>query len=215
MKILLVGVGGVGEAMAMIARPRPWIEQLILADYNLERVKEVQSKLGDGRRFPIEKVDATYKEQIEALASRYKVDLIMNACDPLFNVSIFEAAFDYGCNYMDMAMTLSEPHPTDPFTRCGVKLGDYQFDRARQWEQKGLLALVGLGVEPGMADVFARYAQDYLFDEIDEIVFTSPSCAEGFRRIYGEVLPKGKKITVQGRVTASEKLFATSSSDGI
>ena len=52
-------------------------------------------------------------------------------------------------------------------------------------------------------------------DEIDEIVFTSPSCAEGFRRIYGEILPHGKKITVQGRVTASEKLFATSSSDGI
>jgi saccharopine dehydrogenase-like NADP-dependent oxidoreductase len=26
-----------------------------------------------------------------------------------------------------------------------------------------------MGVEPGMSDVFARYAQDYLFDEIDEI----------------------------------------------
>jgi saccharopine dehydrogenase-like NADP-dependent oxidoreductase len=48
-------------------------------------------------------------------------------------------------------------------------LGDYQFERAEKWEKKGLLALVGLGVEPGMADVFARYAQDHLFDEIEEI----------------------------------------------
>jgi saccharopine dehydrogenase-like NADP-dependent oxidoreductase len=70
---------------------------------------------------------------------------------------------------MDMAMTLSAPHPEDPFNKCGVKLGDYQFERAKLWEAKGILCLVGLGVEPGMADVFARYAQDHLFDEIEEI----------------------------------------------
>ncbi|MFZ0532424.1 MAG: saccharopine dehydrogenase NADP-binding domain-containing protein, partial [Anaerolineales bacterium] len=152
MKVLLVGVGGVGEAMAMIAKPHPWVEQLVLADYNLVRAKEVQSKLGDEKRFPVTKVDAKHMEQIVALADKYKVNMIMNACDPIFNVPIFEAAFSYGCNYMDMAMTLSAPHPTDPFNKCGIKLGDYQFERTKQWEQKGILALVGLGVEPGMAD---------------------------------------------------------------
>jgi saccharopine dehydrogenase-like NADP-dependent oxidoreductase len=169
MKILLVGVGGVGEAMAMITKSHPWVELLVLADYNINRAKEVQAKLKDDNRFPAEKVDARYKEQIIGLAAKYQVDLIMNACEPSFNIPIFEAAFSYGCNYMDMAMTLSEPHPTDPFNKCGIKLGDYQFARAKQWEEKGLLAFVGLGVEPGMADVFARYAQDYLFDEIDEV----------------------------------------------
>ncbi len=169
MKVLLVGVGGVGEAIAMIAKPHPWVEQIVLADYNLDRSKEVQAKLGNNRRFPVEKVDANKQEQVEALAKKYAVDLIMNACDPSFNKPIFEAAYSSGCNYMDMAMTLSEPHPTDPFHQCGVKLGDYQFERSKIWEKKGLLALVGLGVEPGMADIFARYAQDYLFDEIDEI----------------------------------------------
>jgi saccharopine dehydrogenase (NAD+, L-lysine-forming) len=169
MKILLVGVGGVGEAMSVIAKSRQWVEQIVLADYNLSRAKEVQAKLGDNNRFPVEKVDAKYREQVIDLAKKYDVDLIMNACDPIYNVPIFEAAYDFGCNYMDMAMTLSEPHPTDPFNQCGIKLGDYQFDRSKQWEQKGLLALVGLGVEPGMANVFARYAQDHLFDEIQEI----------------------------------------------
>jgi len=169
MKVLLVGVGGVGEAIAAIAEPRKWIEQIVLADYNLERAHEVQEKLGNKKRFPIEKVDANHQDQIINLAKKYQVDLIMNACDPSFNKPIFEAAFNYGSTYMDMAMTLSEPHPTDPFNKCGIKLGDYQFKRAKQWEEKGLFALVGLGVEPGMADVFARYAQDYLFDEIEEI----------------------------------------------
>jgi saccharopine dehydrogenase-like NADP-dependent oxidoreductase len=103
------------------------------------------------------------------MARKYQVDLIMNACDPSFNVPIFDAAFDAGCNYMDMAMTLSEPHPSDPFHQTGVKLGDYQFERAKQWKDKGILALLGLGVEPGMADVFAKYAATHLFDEIDEI----------------------------------------------
>jgi saccharopine dehydrogenase-like NADP-dependent oxidoreductase len=169
MKVLLVGVGGVGEAIAIMAKRHVWVEQIVLADYNLHRAKEVQSKLGDNDRFPAEKVNAKKQNQVEELIKKYHVDLVMNACDPQFNESIFEAAFSQGCNYMDMAMTLSKPDPVEPFSKCGVKLGDYQFARSKQWEKKGLLALVGLGVEPGMADIFARYAQDHLFDEVQEI----------------------------------------------
>ncbi len=169
MKVLLVGVGGVGEAIAQIAKPRPWLEQMVLADYNLERAREIQAKLGDDRRFPVEFIDASKQGEIENLARKYGVDVIMNAVDPIFNKQIFDAAYNVGATYLDMAMTLSEPHPTDPFNQSGVKLGDYQFDRSADWENKGLLALVGIGVEPGMADVFARYAQDHLFDEIEEI----------------------------------------------
>ncbi len=169
MKVLLVGVGGVGEAIAMIARERAWVETVVLADYDLQRAREVQQKLGDPIRFPVEKVDAGNQAMVEELARKHHVDLIMNAVDPLFNKQIFDAAFAAGVHYMDMAMTLSEPHPSDPFHKPGIKLGDYQFERSAEWEKKGLLAVVGLGVEPGMADVFARYAQDHLFDEIDEI----------------------------------------------
>jgi len=169
MKVLLVGVGGVGEAMAVIARRSPWIEKIVLADYRFERAKEVQAKLGDADRFPVEHVDARKKDQVEALARNHRVDLVMNACDPVYNVPIFEAAYSYGSIYMDMAMTLSEPHATQPYQLTGVKLGDYQFARSEVWEEKRLLALVGMGVEPGMSDIFARYAQECLFDEIDEI----------------------------------------------
>lgn len=169
MRVLLVGVGGVGEAIAAIAKPRKWMELMVLADYSINRAEEVQKKLGDATRFPVEFIDASKQESIEALAKKYQVDLIMNSVDPLFNKQIFDAAYNVGAKYMDMAMTLSEPHPTDPYNKTGIKLGDYQFDKAREWEQKNLLALVGFGVEPGMADVFARYASDHLFDEIDEI----------------------------------------------
>ena len=169
MKILLIGVGGVGEAIAVMASPQSWLEQMVLADYNRGRVTEVQEKLGDAQRFPAEWVDASRQELIEELARKYGVDLIMNACDPVYNMPIFNAAFNVGCNYLDMAMSLSEPHPEDPFHKTGVMLGDQQFAQAEAWQKKGILALVGMGVEPGMADIFARYAQDHLFDEIDEI----------------------------------------------
>jgi saccharopine dehydrogenase-like NADP-dependent oxidoreductase len=142
---------------------------MVLADYNIKRAEEVQKKLGDTVRFPVEFIDASRQDDIEALARKYKVDLIMNAVDPIFNQQIFDAAYASGVHYIDMAMTLSEPHPDDPFHQTGIKLGDYQFGKAADWEKRGLLALVGMGVEPGMADVFARYAQDHLFDEIDEI----------------------------------------------
>lgn len=183
MRVLLVGVGGVGEAIAAIAKPREWIELMVLADYNVQRAAEVQKKLGDDNRFPVEFIDAGSQADIEALAKKHQVDLIMNSVDPIFNKQIFDAAYNVGVNYMDMAMTLSEPHPTDPFNMVGVKLGDYQFAKAKDWEQKGLLALVGFGVEPGMADVFARYAADHLFDEIDEIGIRDGSSlvVEGYR----------------------------------
>ncbi len=169
MKVLLVGVGGVGEAIAAIAKPRAWLTQMVLADYNIKRAEEVQKKLGDNDRFPVEFIDASKQESIEELAKKYNVDLIMNSVDPIYNKQIFDAAYNVGVKYMDMAMTLSEPHPTDPFNKTGIKLGDYQFDKAKDWEKKNLLALVGFGVEPGMADVFARYAADHLFDEIEEL----------------------------------------------
>ncbi len=169
MRVLLVGVGGVGEAIAVVAKDLPWIEQIVLADYNRERVREVAQKLNRPDKFPEEWIDASDRQLIVDMARKYHVDLIHNAVDPVFNEAIFDAAFEYGCTYMDMAMTLSMPHPEDPYHRCGVKLGDYQFERAEQWEKKGLLAVVGMGVEPGLADVFARYAEKHLFDEIEEI----------------------------------------------
>lgn len=173
MRIMLLGVGAVGEAYAVLAQKGDpngeWLEQLVLADFDLNRAKEVQAKLGDPVRFPAERVDVTQKEQIVALARKYNVDLIMNACAQVFNVPIFEGAYEAGCNYMDMAMTLSEMNSEDPFNKVGVMLGDYQFARHQAWKERGLLALVAMGVDPGMSQVFARYAEKHLFDRIDEI----------------------------------------------
>ena len=159
MKVLLVGTGGVGESIAILAKDRPWLEHMVLADYNLPRAQEVQDKLGASQHFPVEFLDASVPSQIAALAKDYQVDLIMNAVDPMFNEQVFDVAFELGLQYMDMAMN----------SDCGLNLGRYQFERSPSWENKGLLALVGMGVEPGISDVFAAYAAKHLFDSIEEI----------------------------------------------
>jgi saccharopine dehydrogenase-like NADP-dependent oxidoreductase len=169
MKVLLVGVGGVGEAIAVLARGKPWLDRMVLADIDERRALEVRSKLGDETRFPVERLDASSREAVAAMARRYEVDLIMNAVEPRFDMPIFLAALEVGATYIDMAMSLSARHPTDPYRTPGVKLGDEQFARTSEWEERGQLALLGMGVEPGLADVFAAYAARHLFDTIDEI----------------------------------------------
>ncbi len=168
MRILVVGTGGVGSAFAQIAKRRSFFEHCALADYDRARPQQVVEQLDDGR-FDAHAIDASRREAVVALIRETRADAVLNSVDPLFNVPIFDACFESGVTYLDMAMTLSEPHPTNPYEEVGVKLGDYQFERAEAWAEKGLLALVGIGVEPGAADVFARYAADELFSEIHEV----------------------------------------------
>jgi len=158
MKVLLVGVGGVGEATAVMANTRPWLEKMVLADYRLDRAKTVQTKLGDSERFPVEQLDAGNVDHIIRTARNHQVELILNAVNVDFVPPLFEAAYQAGCTYMDMAMN-----------GLGAKMGKDEFAAHDKWVEKGLLAIRGTGADPGMSDVFARYACDYLFDEIEEI----------------------------------------------
>jgi saccharopine dehydrogenase (NAD+, L-lysine-forming) len=165
-RILLVGAGGVGAALAAIAARRDFFEQLVVTDHDLARAEKAAST--DPRFLPAQ-VDAASAESVAALVREHRITHVMNAVDPRFVMPVFGGAYDGGAHYLDMAMSLSKPHPEAPYSRVGVKLGDEQFARAPEWEAAGRLALCGIGVEPGLSDVFARYAADHLFDEIDEL----------------------------------------------
>ena len=168
MKIVVVGAGGVGAAAAAIAQRRDFFDRIIVADLDLDRSNTVVAGLDDGR-FAAGRIDASDVAGLVALLRDAGADAVLNATDPRFNPQIFAAAFEARCTYLDMAATLSEPHPERPYSESGVKLGDLQFAAHEEWSAAGLLALVGIGVEPGLADVFARHAADELFDELDEV----------------------------------------------
>ncbi|MDP4502707.1 saccharopine dehydrogenase family protein [Nonomuraea turcica] len=170
MRILLVGAGGVGTAITRIAARRPFFDHMVVADYDLPRAKAAVAALGEqATRFTPVRIDAADSAAVAALLNEHECDVLLNATDPRFVLPLFEAALAAGADYLDMAMSMSSPHPERPYEEVGVKLGDEQFAREEEWAGKGRLALVGMGVEPGLADVFARYAADELFDEIEEI----------------------------------------------
>jgi saccharopine dehydrogenase (NAD+, L-lysine-forming) len=168
MRVLVVGAGGVGAAFAAIAQRREVFDQVVMADVALERAVAAAERLGESDRFLAERVDASSRAELIELIGRVKPDAVLNACDPRFNEPIFEAAFEARVTYLDMAMTLSHPHPERPYELPGEMLGDRQLAKHEEWEHAGVLALVGIGVEPGLSDIFARYAADELFSQITE-----------------------------------------------
>ena len=173
MRIVVVGSGGVGDAVARIAAGRSFFELMVVADQDLARAERTVTAAAGrdvvGGRFVAAQVDASSAAAVTELAREHGATHVLNAVDPRFVMPVFEGTFAAGAHYLDMAMSLSEPHPDKPYELPGVKLGDRQLAQDRQWREAGRLALVGMGVEPGLSDVFARYAADHLFSEIDEL----------------------------------------------
>ncbi len=167
MRVLVVGAGGVGSAFAHIAARRGNFERVVIADYDGDRAHKAAQSAAD--HFSGVQLDASDESSITELLRTESCDAVLNAVDPRFVMPIYRAALAAGVTYLDMAMSLSHPHPEEPYSKTGVKLGDEQFELAPQWEERGLLALAGMGVEPGLSDVFARHAADELFSSIDEL----------------------------------------------
>ena len=114
MRVLVVGAGGVGAAIARAAAETEVLERVVVTDLDHSRASAAVERCADAR-FAAQALDASNPAAITELAHHERVDVVVNACDPRLNPSIFSAAFDAGCHYLDMAMTLSEPHPERPY----------------------------------------------------------------------------------------------------
>ncbi len=170
MRVLLVGAGGVGEAAAVLAGERGFLERLVVGDIAGHRAAQVAERArGAGTAAEGVTLDAGDSAAVAELALQEKVDVIFNACDPRFVPAIFDAAMAAGTDYLDMAMSLSIPDSERPYEQVGQILGAQQFAAHEIFAERGRLALVGCGVEPGLSDVFARYASDHLFSSMDEV----------------------------------------------
>ncbi len=168
MRVLAIGAGGVGTSAALIAARRGFFEHWVAADFDVTRAQAVVARVDDAR-FTAAALNASDADAVAGLCRMHRITHVLNAVDPRFVMPIFNGALAAGADYLDTAMSLSRPHPLHPYSEVGVKLGDEQFEREQAWIDSGRLALCGIGVEPGLADVFARYAADHLFSEIDEI----------------------------------------------
>lgn len=159
-----------GESIVKILKERDpkgsWLKKVILADWDLEKAEKAAERLGDPDRFSAARVDARKKEEIVSLARSGGADFIMDAAAPFVTNTIFDAALDADCDYMNMG-TWSVPLEEGLGYR--ELMADYNWSRHEDWKKRGRIAVIGLGIDPGVVDVFARFAEKHLFDQIEEI----------------------------------------------
>ena len=175
MRMMLVGAGAVGESMLKILKCRDptgaWRSYVVVGDYDLSRAEAVAGLLADDR-FSAVQINATDKEQMKSLIREHKIDFVMDAAPPFASNYIFDAAYEAGANYANMgtwSVPMEEPayglgienSYTEPMTK-------YNFDRHEQWKEKGQMAVICLGIDPGVVNVFAKYAATHLFDVMTE-----------------------------------------------
>src|SRR4051812_46881929 len=121
MRILVVGAGGVGAAIAAIAARRDYFDRMVLADVDVGRAETAIQELTRAERFAAAAVDASDAAPVAPPARESGAASTPTAGAPRLTPPIFKGAFAAGCNYVDMAMHLSQPHPERPHEEVGVK----------------------------------------------------------------------------------------------
>lgn len=189
MRMLLVGAGAVGESIARILQKRDpkgnWLEYMLVCDYNearaeevVEHVKEAAVSSGStveeaARRFVPHFINGKDTPMMVSLIREYGIDFVMDAVDPYCSNFIFNAAYEAGAKYGNMgtwSVPMDEPafglgienSYTEPMTK-------YNFDRHEQWKAAGNMAVICMGIDPGVVNVFARYLADHEFDTLEEL----------------------------------------------
>src|ERR1700736_5263141 len=95
MRILLVGAGGVGTAIARIAARRGFAE-LVVADYDLARAQRAA-----GEASAAIQLDARDAGAVAAAVTAHGCAVLLNATDPRFVMPLFRAALAAGADYLD------------------------------------------------------------------------------------------------------------------
>jgi saccharopine dehydrogenase (NAD+, L-lysine forming) len=167
MRILLLGAEGAGAALCAIASRREYFDAVVVADPEPCRAEDAVATADD--RFSAVGFAPSRAEDVAELVRDQRITHVLNLTDPDAVMPIFEGAFAGGADYLDVAMSRSQPHPTSPYEKSGVKLGDDQFAHDGEWIDAGRLAVVGVGSAPGLTDVLARFAANQLFSRIDEL----------------------------------------------
>ncbi len=125
-----------------------------------EAIKEaIRAKYG--REIETAQVDADNTAELARLIARFSPDLVLNLALPYQDLHIMDACLETGTDYVDTANY--EPPDEAHFEYS------WQWAYEERFRQKGIMALLGSGFDPGVTNVFTAYAQKHLFDEIDHL----------------------------------------------
>lgn len=155
--VLIIGAGGVGAVVAHKCASVPEFSKIILASRTIEKCQKISKAIG-GQRVLVDQVDADDTKQVIALFKKHKPQLVINVALPYQDLTIMDACLETGVHYLDTANY--EPRDVAKFEYS------WQWAYRERFKERGLMALLGCGFDPGVTGVFTAYAQKHHFDKM-------------------------------------------------
>ncbi len=161
-RIMIIGAGGVATVAAHKCAQAPEVfREILVASRTFPKCEAMQRDIRQryGRDIQAAKVDADNVAELTALISSFRPDLVLNLALPYQDLHIMDACLATAVNYMDTANY--EPPDEAHFEYS------WQWAYQERFKEKGIMAVLGSGFDPGVTNVYAAYAQKHLFDEIN------------------------------------------------
>jgi len=159
-RVLIIGAGGVGQVVTHKCAQVPEVfTEICLASRTVSKCEKIAAQLK--RPIRTEKLDADNVAETVALIKSFKPDLVINVALPYQDLAIMDACLETGVDYLDTA----NYEPPDEAKFCY----GWQWEYQERFKEKGIMALLGSGFDPGVTNVFTAYAAKHHFDEIHEL----------------------------------------------
>ncbi|MDR0467959.1 MAG: saccharopine dehydrogenase family protein [Campylobacteraceae bacterium] len=162
--ILIIGAGGVSRvATTKCAMNSDIFENIVLASRTKSKCDEIASDIKRMYKIDIKtaRVDADNVDELVALINDVKPKVVLNLALPYQDLTIMDACIKTKVDYID---TANYEHPD-----CAKFEYKLQWARDDEFKKAKIMGLLGSGFDPGVTNVFCAYAQQYLFDEINEV----------------------------------------------
>ena len=159
-KVLIIGAGGVGRVVAhKCAQASDVFQEITLASRTLAKCDAIAAELK--RPIGTAQVDADDTARLVELIRAEKPRLVLNVALPYQDLTIMDACLATGVDYLDTANY--EPRDTAKFEYR------WQWEYHERFREKGLMALLGSGFDPGVTNVFTARAAKHHLDQIQEL----------------------------------------------
>jgi len=162
--LLIIGAGGVGRvATFKAAMNNDIFENIVLASRTKSKCDEIAKDIKEklGVVIKTAEIDAMDVDATAKLINDTKSEIVLNVALPYQDLAIMDACLKAGAHYVD---TANYEHPDE--AKFEYKL---QWEKDEAFKEKGLMALLGSGFDPGVTSIMVKYAADYLLDELEEV----------------------------------------------
>ncbi len=163
-KVLIIGAGGVGGVVAhKCAQARDVFDDVLLVSRTLSRCEKLQREIAEvqGREIRIGQVDADDVAATTRLLERERPAVVINVALPYQDLPIMDACLAAGVDYLDTANY--EPPDVAKFEY------KWQWAYRERFRERGIMAVLGSGFDPGVTNVYCAHAQKHLFDSIRHV----------------------------------------------